>query len=211
MNKPESKLELKHGRVVTPPSRSAIATQEGLILDWQANEMEGGKNFPSLTAGPFPSPYETDSASLVPPADGYILSGGRADARDCVNFTNEEMSQKLGRAFTWPLVNVDPGQIFHVEWVYAMAHVTRGYSWFITKDGWDPKKRISRAQLEPTSFYEDFYTQVPFYEHAAELKAKVEHEVKLPTGKKGHHVIVLLWVVADTGNAFYQAFDVNFK
>ncbi|PMZ01624.1 chitin-binding protein [Pseudomonas sp. FW306-02-F02-AA] len=211
MNKPEAKPQLKHGRVVSPPSRSAIATEEGLILDWQANEMEGGKNFPSLTAGPFPRPYETDSASQVPPADGYILSGGRTDARDCVNFTNEEMSDKLNRPFAWPLLDVVPGQTFHVKWVYTMPHVTRGYSWFITKDGWDPKKRISRAQLEPKPFHDDFYTQVPFYEHTAELKAKIEHEVKLPQGKQGHHVIVLLWVVADTGNAFYQAFDVNFK
>ncbi|WMI98158.1 lytic polysaccharide monooxygenase [Pseudomonas chlororaphis subsp. aurantiaca] len=211
MNKPESNPKLKHGRVISPPSRSAIAIDEGLILDWQANEMEGGKNFPSLTAGPFPRPYETDSVSQVPPADGYILSGGKTDARDCVNFTNAEMSEKLNRPFTWPLLNVDPGQTFHVKWVYTMPHVTRGYSWFITKDGWDPKKRISRAQLEPKSFHDDFYTQVPFYEHAAELKAKTEHEVKLPTGKQGHHVIVLLWIVADTGNAFYQAFDLNFK
>jgi chitin-binding protein len=211
MNKPESSPKLKHGRVVSPPSRSAVATEEGLILDWQANEMEGGKNFPSLTAGPFPRPYETDSVSVVPPADGYILSGGKTDARDCVNFTNEEMSQKLNRPFTWPLLNVDPGQMFHVKWVYTVPHVTRGYSWFITKDGWDPEKRISRAQLEPKSFYDDFYTQIPYYEHSSELKAKIEHEVKLPLGKQGHHVIVLLWVVADTGNAFYQAFDVNFK
>jgi predicted carbohydrate-binding protein with CBM5 and CBM33 domain len=184
MNKPESKPELKHGHVISPPSRTAIATQEGLILDWQANEMEGGKNFPSLTAGPFSKPYETDVASLVPPADGYILSGGRTDDRDCVNFTNEEMSQKLNRPFTWPLLNVDPGQTFNVKWVYTMPHVTRGYSWFITKDGWDPKKRISRAQLEPKPFFDDFYTQVPYYEHTTELKAKVEHEVKLPKGKK---------------------------
>lgn len=211
MNKPESNPQLKHGRVISPPSRSAIATEEGLILDWHADEMEGGKNFPSLTAGPFPRPYESDNVSLVPPADGYILSGGKTDARDCVNFTNEEMSQKLNRPFTWPLLDVDPGQTFHVKWVYAMPHVTRGYSWFITKDGWDPEKRISRAQLEPKSFYDDFYTQVPYYQHSADMKAKTEHEVKLPMGKQGHHVIVLLWIVADTGNAFYQAFDVNFK
>lgn len=47
--------------------------------------------------------------------------------------------------------------------------------------------------------------------HAGELKAKVNHEVKLPTHKKGQHVIVLMWIVANTGNAFYQAFDVDFK
>ena len=211
MNKPQTQPQLKHGRVITPASRGSVAIEVGLLEGWQVNEMEGGKNFPSLTAGPFPAPYETDSASVAPPADGYILSGGKADARECVNFTSEEMSKKLNRPFTWPLLNVDPGQTFHVTWQYTAPHTTRGYSWFITKDGWDPKQRISRAQLEAKPFADDFYTQVPYYSHSSELKAKVEHEVKLPVGKKGHHVIVLLWIVANTGNAFYQAFDVDFK
>jgi chitin-binding protein len=35
--------------------------------------------------------------------------------------------------------------------------------------------------------------------------------VTLPKGKKGRHVVVLLWIVANTGNAFYQAFDLDFK
>ena len=52
---------------------------------------------------------------------------------------------------------------------------------------------------------------MPFWSHPDELKVKTHHEVKLPTSKRGHHVIVLLWLVANTGNAFYQAFDVNFQ
>lgn len=188
-----------------------MAIDLGLLGDWQVNEMEGGKNFPALVAGPFPPPYETDSTSVAPPADGYILSGGKTDARDCVNFTDEEMSRKLNHPFTWPLLNVTPGQILEIQWAYTAPHTTRGYRWLITKDGWDPKQRITRAQLEAQPFFEDFYTQVPYYSHPAELKAKVNHSVKLPANKKGRHVIVLMWIVANTGNAFYQAFDVDFK
>src|SRR5450830_1975767 len=95
MNKPLSKPELKHGRVVSPSSRGSVAVERGLLGNWQVNEMEGGKNFPALTAGPFPAPYETDDPSVTPPADGYILSGGKTDDRDCINFTDEEMSKKL--------------------------------------------------------------------------------------------------------------------
>lgn len=211
MNKPQTESQLRHGRVTTPASRGSVAIDVGLLEGWQLNEMEGGKGFPALTAGPFPAPYQTDTPSVAPPADGFILSGGKTDARDCVNYTNEEMSKKLNRPFTWPLLNVDPGQVFNVTWQYTAPHTTRGYSWFITKDGWDPKQRISRAQLEPKPFADDFYTQVPYYSHGSELKAKVDHQVKLPANKKGHHVIVLLWIVANTGNAFYQAFDVDFK
>ncbi|AZC17517.1 MULTISPECIES: lytic polysaccharide monooxygenase auxiliary activity family 9 protein [Pseudomonas] len=209
MNKPQT--QLKHGRVVSPSSRGAVAVDLGLLGTWQVNEMEGGKNLPALGAGPFPAPYGSDEPSVAPPADGHILSGGKTDARDCVNFTDEEMSKKLNRPFSWPLVNVEPGQVFRVQWVYSAPHVTRGYSWFITKDGWDPKQRISRAQLEPKAFYQDFYTQVPYHAHGPELKAKTEHEVVLPKNKKGHHVVVLAWIVANTGNAFYQAFDLDFK
>ena len=121
------------------------------------------------------------------------------------------MSKKLGRPFSWPLLNVTPGQTLEVKWEYTAPHTTRGYRWLITKDGWDPKQRISRAQLEAQPFAEDFYPQVPYYSHSAELKAKVNHAVKLPGNKQGHHVIVLMWIVANTGNAFYQAFDVDFK
>ena len=211
MNQANPETPLRHGRVTSPASRGSVAIDLGLLGDWQVNEMEGGKNFPALVAGPFPPPYETDSTSVAPPADGYILSGGKTDARDCVNFTQEEMSKKLNRPFTWPLLNVTPGQILEIKWAYTAPHTTRGYRWLITKDGWDPKQRITRAQLEAQPFFEDFYTQVPYYSHSAELKAKVNHSVKLPASKKGHHVIVLMWIVANTGNAFYQAFDVDFK
>lgn len=90
MNKPESKSRMKHGRVIFPAARSAIAINEGLISEWHADEMEGGKNFPSEKAGEFPPPFESDIASDVPPADDYILSGGETDARECVNFTNQD-------------------------------------------------------------------------------------------------------------------------
>ena len=209
MNRPQK--QLRHGRVVTPPSRGTVVVERGLLGNWQVNEMEGGKNFPALTAGPFPAPYETDNPSGTPPADGHILSGGKTDDRDCVNFTDEEMSKQLNSPFTWPLVNVEAGQVFKVQWEYTAAHMTRGYRWFITKDGWDPKQRISRAQLEAKPFFEDLYTQVPYYQYDDELKAKVEHHVTLPLGKKGRHVVVLMWLVANTGNAFYQAFDLDFK
>ncbi|AKA24230.1 lytic polysaccharide monooxygenase auxiliary activity family 9 protein [Pseudomonas chlororaphis] len=211
MNQPQTQSSLRHGRVTSPSSRGAVAIDLGLLGGWQVNEMEGGKNFPDLAGGAFPAPFNTDNPSDVPPADGVILSGGKTDARDCVNFTDEEMSKKLGRAFTWPLLNVEPGQVFKVTWQYTAPHTTRGYRWLITKDGWDPKQRITRAQLEARPFAEDFYPQVPYYSHAGELKAKVDHEVKLPANKKGRHVIVLMWIVANTGNAFYQAFDVDFK
>lgn len=209
-------VEPKHGHVISPQTRGAIAVRLGLMEDWQSYEMEGGKNFPALLGGQFPSPYQEDSQSNMPPVDGYILSGGKGDGRDSVNFTDAEMRAKLEAigipddTFKWTEIAVSPGQIFEVKWDYHAAHVTRGYRWFITKNNWRPEERITRAQLEETPFFEDFYTEVPFYQHSNTLVAKIDHNVTLPMGKTGHHVIVLAWIVADTGAAFFQAFDVNF-
>lgn len=41
----KSSVGLRHGRIVSLLSRAMTSGQEGLILDWQAHEMERGKNF----------------------------------------------------------------------------------------------------------------------------------------------------------------------
>ncbi|MEA1063480.1 lytic polysaccharide monooxygenase auxiliary activity family 9 protein [Erwinia sp. HR93] len=203
-------IDLKHGRVTSPKTRGLVATELGLIGEWQNNEMEGGKNFPATTSGSMPAPFESDAPSTTPPADGLILSGGKTDARECVNFTDSEMAEQLGKAFEWPCVSVTAGETLKIHWAYTAAHTTRGYRAFITKDGWDATQRISRAQLEEAPFFEDIYPYVPFSQYPDKLVAKTEHDLVLPKNKRGHHVIVLLWLVADTGNAFYQALDVDF-
>lgn len=211
-----NKLQLRHGRVTDPQTRGLVATDLGLIAEWENNEMEGGKNFPDLTGGSFSPPYEMDSWSNPPPPDGLILSGGHRGNREVVNFTDKEMQHKLRSIghpndnFTWPTIMVNPGSDLDIYWAYTVAHVTRGYRWFITKDDWNPAERITRAQLEATPFYEDIYPYVPYYSNSDKLVAKIEHKVHLPKGKKGHHVIILAWIVADSGNAFYQACDVDF-
>lgn len=205
------RIEPKHGRVVSPKTRSLVATELGLIGEWQNNEMEGGKNFPDKEGGPFSAPYESDVGSMVPPADNHILSGGKTDARDCVNFTESEMSKRLGKDFKWPTNDVKAGSVLNIQWAYTAAHTTRGYRAFITRDGWDQSQRITREQLESTPFFEDLYPYVPFDRNADKLVAKTSNSLTIPSNKRGHHVIVLLWIVADTGNAFYQAMDVNIK
>ncbi|MBD8513515.1 lytic polysaccharide monooxygenase [Photobacterium sp. CAU 1568] len=197
----------KHGRAVNPPSRGVVAMEQGWwgLQEWHANELEGGKNFPELTGGP--ALYEpTDSPSEQPPADGLICSGGRQDERQKLNLTDRELIAEGKTA--WPKIPVPTNKIVDIEWVYTMAHKTRGYVAFITKDGWNPDQAISRSQLEAKPFYENVYPEAPYWDH--ELPAKTHHQVALPENKKGHHVVVLLWLVADTGNAFYQTFDFDF-
>lgn len=202
-------IELTHGRVVTPPSRSQVLVNQGLLAVWEANETYGGKNFPNLTGGGVPFPFHQDEPSRTPPPDYFILSGGHRDRRDRVNFTDTEMSQTLGRAFQWPRLPVQAGSRIGLRWIYNAGHATRGYRWFITRDGWNPQYRIARDDLDPLPFYDDLNPQTPFWSHPAALQPRVDINVQIPSNKRGHHVLVLLWITADTGYAFYQAFDVN--
>lgn len=178
--------------------------------------MEGGKNFPDKTGGTFPG-FPSDAVSGVPPLDGLILSGGKDDHRICINFTDAELDEAVRAKHPessysggWNRIPVAPRAFFPVVWEYTAAYITRGYHWFITKDGWDESTRITRAHLEPEPFYADLYPYERFDQHKDEMIAKVFHSVYLPGDKQGHHVIVLAWIVADTGAAFYQAFDVEF-
>ncbi|WP_247617849.1 lytic polysaccharide monooxygenase auxiliary activity family 9 protein, partial [Pseudomonas syringae] len=89
-------------------------------------------------------------------------------------------------------------------------HVTRGYRWFITKDGWNESTRLTRNHFDEQPFHKEISPLKPFSQHRDALQPTEEHSAELPKNKKGHHVILLLWIVAESPMAFYQAFDVDF-
>ncbi|HCA84086.1 MAG TPA: hypothetical protein DEQ61_00370, partial [Streptomyces sp.] len=73
-----------------------------------------------------------------------------------------------------------------------------------TKDGYDPSRAVTRADLESRPFM-----TVPY--GGRQPDATVSHQGTIPTGKSGRHLIVGVWEIADTGNAFYACSDVQFQ
>ncbi|QHF00246.1 MULTISPECIES: lytic polysaccharide monooxygenase auxiliary activity family 9 protein [Pseudomonas syringae group] len=216
--------QTRHGRVTDPESRGSYAMAQGLegILEWHLHGIECGKNFPDEIAGPahdFPRTVDNvdgDVDSAAPPADGLIVSAGWTDERDCLNYTDTELAQALEKkngtkVEGWPRLIKRGGDTFNVEWRYEAPHVTRGYRWFITKDGWDESTRLTRNHFEEQPFHQEISPLEPFGQHRDALAPKENHFAYLPEGKKGHHVILLLWIVAESGMAFYQAFDIDFE
>ncbi|QCT21733.1 lytic polysaccharide monooxygenase [Jejubacter calystegiae] len=194
-----------HGHAYDPPTRAVHAIQYWTeFQEDHANELEGGKNFPDTVAGQ--AHYEgTDVWSETPPADGLILSGGRSDIRKKLNYTDQQLKEEGKQP--WPRISVKASQELTIKWKYTAPHPTRGYIAFITKDGWDPSAPVTRSQLEEKPFFEDVYTEAPYWSYP--LPAKDEHKLIIPAGKSGYHVVVLIWLVADTGNAFYQTYDLD--
>ena len=126
------------------------------------------------------------------PADGTICAGGISQFA--------ELDDPRGGG--WPATNVGAGQSFTFRWHLTARHSTTSFRYFVTRDGYDPGQPLTRANLEPEPFlHVDGQNQQP--------PADVAHTGTLPN-KSGRHLILSVWDIADTGNAFYQCADVDF-
>jgi len=102
----------------------------------------------------------------------------------------------------WTKVNMNSGrQTF--TWHLTAMHSTAKWHYYITKPNWNPNQPLTRNQLELVPFYEKF-------DGGARPGQKVSHELTVPQ-RSGYHVILGVWDVADTANAFYQVIDAQFS
>ncbi|MGW8379404.1 lytic polysaccharide monooxygenase auxiliary activity family 9 protein [Streptomyces sp. ODS28] len=169
-----------HGFSTDPTSRQSQCA-DGKVKDCgpiqhEPQSVEGPKGFPQ--AGP---------------KDGSICSGG-----------NEGFKQLDDpRGGKWPTTKLAAGQSHTFKWTLTARHSTTDFQFFVTKDGWDPSKPLTRADLEDKPFL-----TVPM--DGKQPPADWSAEGKLPEGKKGKHLILGVWNIADTSNAFYACSDVEF-
>lgn len=125
------------------------------------------------------------------PADGHIASADKS--------TFFELDQQSPTR--WNKLNLKTGANAFT-WNLTARHSTTSWRYFITKQGWDASQPLTRASFELTPFCQ-------FNDGGAIPAAKVTHQCNIPADRSGSHVILAVWDIADTGNAFYQAIDVN--
>jgi predicted carbohydrate-binding protein with CBM5 and CBM33 domain len=130
------------------------------------------------------------------PADGALCSGG-----------NSRFSQLDGARApsggAWPTTKVTGGQTYTFRWQFTAMHATTDFKYYVTRQGWNQDHNLSRSDLNTTPFL-----TVPY--NGQRPPATLSHSGTLPTGLSGHHVILAVWTIADTGNAFYACSDVTF-
>lgn len=191
---------LRHGHIFSPKSRVYLAWEKGQINTGQLNQCEAGKFFPAAVSGLRDSLAPTDSANSLPPRDGEIVTANQGTGR----FLDAPGTH-------WYKHDVESGQILPVRWYYTAQHVTRRWNYFITRNDWNPNLPLSRAQFDDTPFYQVQLQEQPFWSHGAALTPPnpTVHDLMLPQ-RSGYHVLLAVWEVADTGNAFYQVIDLNF-
>jgi chitin-binding protein len=191
----------RHGHVFSPESRAYFAWLEGKLDDGALNQRESGKHFPQ-TVGGLKDPLAPDDVlSAAPPPDGKIASAGQ--------LTGAFLDQPGDH---WQKHEVRSGESLPVSWNFTANHPARRWEYFITNEDWDCNKVLSRAQFGAKPFYTVENKWQPFWKYPNELMppSPTEHDVPLPT-REGYHALVAIYVVADTGMAFYQVIDLDFK
>ncbi|MBN3526998.1 lytic polysaccharide monooxygenase [Paenibacillus apiarius] len=124
------------------------------------------------------------------PVDGKIASA---------NGAFPELDQQSSTR--WSKVNISPGTTtFH--WTIEANHATTSWKYYITKQDWNPNAPLSRASFDLTPFCNvDYKGKQPPHSYS--------DTCNVPS-RTGYQVILAVWEIADTANAFYNVIDVDF-
>ncbi|GAF08318.1 lytic polysaccharide monooxygenase [Paenibacillus pini] len=121
------------------------------------------------------------------PVDGQITGGG---------IFKELYEQKSDR---WKKVTLQTG-LNTFTWKLTAAHATENWKYYITKANWNPNKPIGRNDIELLCSFDD---------KGAKPNPSTSHQCNIPADRTGYQLILGVWDIADTPNAFYQVIDAN--
>jgi predicted carbohydrate-binding protein with CBM5 and CBM33 domain len=127
------------------------------------------------------------------PADGKLCSGGLSQF--------DQLNDQRGGT-GWPTTKVSGGQSYNFRWQFTARHATTDFKYYITKNGWNSSQPLTRAALDTQPFL-----TVPY--NNQQPPATLSHSGVLPQ-RTGRHMILAVWTIADTSNAFYACSDVQF-
>ena len=104
-------------------------------------------------------------------------------------------------ATRWHKSVINPGNLT-ISWNQTAQHRTSTWDYYITKTGWNPNPPLKISDIELIAQIDDKATVPPKI---------VNQTITVPQDRKGYHVILAVWNISDTTNAFYQAIDVNIQ
>jgi predicted carbohydrate-binding protein with CBM5 and CBM33 domain len=176
-----------HGWITTPPSRQASCADKSVEEPY----CDGVTYEPQSVESPKGAPFQTDVGE-------HICNGGgsRFAALDTTG------------AGIWPQTSIPSSQDLDIEWKITVGHKTQNWIYYITKPELelDPSQPLTKADfLEEPILLLDTDTSAP--------PAAVSHVIPSQgfSNHSGYAVILGIWTIGDTGNAFYNCLDVNFE
>ena len=174
---------LAHGYVKSPASRGYQGhLDKNSNYNDAFNKYGGVINDPQSLEAPKGFPEVGPADTKIASANGQF--GGTLD--------NQAASM-------WKKTDIKQGKnVF--TWNFTASHKTSKWHYYMTKPGWNQNEKLTRDSLQ----------LIGTVEHGgADASDKTAHEINVPTDRTGYHVILAVWDVADTANAFYNVIDVN--
>ncbi|MFF8605816.1 lytic polysaccharide monooxygenase auxiliary activity family 9 protein [Streptomyces sp. NPDC015346] len=165
-----------------------------------ASGLDAGKFFPHVQAGLRDPVAPDDVVSAQPPADGKIASAGKSFAASLDEAGSD-----------WKKHPVMSDQDLEITWEANAKVKARRFNYFLTRADWEPRQALSRAQFESEPLHSVQLTEQPYWEHELSPGNPVSHTVRLPERRSGHQVLLAVWETPDTGNAFYQVIDLDYR
>jgi predicted carbohydrate-binding protein with CBM5 and CBM33 domain len=183
-----------HGWVTFPPARVLLCYQG---KNSNCNPGQPPSGFEVSNNGMGMTPAFPDKATNL--KDGQIASTGRVMALD------EQTDSR------WVKTDLEAGRKYTFTWHPTASHRTNYVRYFITKNGWNPNKPLTRDQFEAKPFCEDINGFLPKdgAGFGKQLSANPSVQCEIPKDHHGYHVILSDWRVSDTTNSFINVSDVN--
>lgn len=89
-----------------------------------------------------------------------------------------------------------------ISWYLTAPHRTSTWDYYITKPNWNPNKPLKFTDFELIKQIDD---------HGKIPSKVVNQQITIPKDRKGDNVILAVWNISDTVNAFYQVIDVTIQ
>lgn len=137
--------------------------------------------------------YEPQSLEAL----GNFPIGGPADGR--IASANKFIELDEQSTSRWTKVPMKSGSNTF-EWTLTAIHATAKWDYYITKKDWNPDQPLKRADLKLFCTIEN---------GGKRPAASVKHTCDVPE-RSGYQVIIAVWSIGDTKNAFYNVIDANF-
>lgn len=179
-----------HGYVETPPARGYQGMLDKDTIGWEPAMKQYGNVITNPQSLEAPKGFPESG-----PSDGRIASanGGSGQIGD---FVLDNQSSD-----SWKKSDVRPGPNTFT-WHYTAAHKTSKWHYYMTKPGWNPDESLKRSNLE----------LIGTVNHDGSTSTNnLSHTINIPEDRLGYNIILAVWDVADTSNAFYNVIDVNVK
>lgn len=179
-----------HGFVSSPHSRAYQAQIDAQLLGWDAgiaafgNVISQPQGLEAPKGYPTLGPLDGSIASANGVLDGGNIGSNKLDIQNASKWTKQEITTGINE-FTW---------------TYTATHPSTKWHYYMTKQGWDVNAPLNRDEME----------LIGTIQHdGSQAENNPTHKVDVPENRSGYNVILAVWDVADTPNAFYQVIDVN--